>query len=149
MFVTLHCRALLPYLCLPYPLWCISLVYLLGDTSFCMAFIGSLCCDACLSSLSQFIPVQLTAEPMCSRYKTENKAYQHIIPKAALLSPLSTTIGPEHEPLLLNRVVNLQQTESVTQCGAYGWWTGSQTYQCNAELLGDTASYPQLRQHHQ
>ena len=128
MFIILHCRVLLPYLSHPYPLWCISLVYLLGGTSFCTSFIGSPCCNASLPSLSQFIPVQLSAEPMCSRYRTENKAYQHTIPKAALLSLLSTTIGPEHEPLLPNWVVNLQQLKSGTQCGAYGWWIGPQTY---------------------
>ena len=149
MFVILHCRVLLPYLCLPYPLWCISLVYLLGDTSFCTAFIGSPCCNACLPSLSQSIPVQLTAEPMCNRYRTENKAYQHIIPKAALLSLLSTTIGPEHKSPLPNGVVNPWQPEFDTQCGVYGWWIGPQTYQNNAELLGDIASHPQVRQHHQ
>ena len=65
------------------------------------------------------------------------------------MSLLSTTMGPEYEPLLPNRVVNLQQTKSGAQCRAYGQWTGPQTYQCNAELLGDIASHPQLRQHYQ
>ena len=153
MFIILHCRVLplylLHYLCLPYPFWCITLVYLLGDTSFCTVFIGSPCCDACLPSLSWFIPVQLTAEPMCSRYQTDNKAYQHIISKAALLNLLSATVGPEHEPLLLNRVVNPWQPEFCTQCGAYGQWTGPQTCKSNDELLGDIPSHPQLKQHHQ
>ena len=27
-------------------------------------------------------------------------------------------------------------------------WTGPQTYQSNAELLGDIARHPQLKQHH-
>ena len=89
------------------------------------------------------------ADPMCSRYRTENKTYQHLIPKVALLSFLSTTVGPEHEPLLPNGVVNLQQPQSGTQYGACGWWTGPHTYQCDAELLGDIASHPQVRQHHQ
>ena len=113
MFIILHCRVLplylLHYLCLPYPFWCISLVYLSGDTSFHTALIGSPCCNACLPSLSWFIPVQLTAEPMCSRYRIDNKAYQHIISKAASLSLLSTTVGPEHEAHISNGVVNLQQ----------------------------------------
>ena len=153
MFIILHCRLLplylLHYFCLTYPFWCISLVYLLGDTSLCTAFIGSPYCNTCLPSLSWFIPVQLTAEPMCSRYRTDNKVYQHLISKATSLSLLSTTIGPEHEPLLPNGVVNPQQPKFGTQCGVYDQWTGPQTYQCNGELLGDIASYPQLRQHHQ
>ena len=116
---------------------------------FCTAFIGSPCCDACLPSLNQLIPVHLPAEAMCSRYRTENKAYQHLIPKAALLSLLSTTVGPEHEPFLPNGVVNPQQPKFGAQCGAYGQWTGPNTYRYNVELLGDTASFPKLRQHHQ
>ena len=86
---------------------------------------------------------------MCSRYRTENKAYQHIIPKAYLLSLLSTTVGPEHEPLLPNGVVSPWQSKFDAQYGAYNWWTGPQTYQNSAELLGDIASHPQLRKHHQ
>ena len=106
MFIILHCRVLLLLVFLV--LFGVSHWYTFWDTlHFCTAFIGSPCCNACLPSLSQFIPVQLTAEPMCSRYRTENKTYQHLIPKAVLLSLLSTTIGPEHEPLLPNGVVIL------------------------------------------
>ena len=113
MFIILHCRVLLILVFLV--LFGVSLWYTFWDTlHFCTAFIGSPCCDACLPSLSQFIPVQITAEPMCGKYRTGNKSYQHIIPKAASLSLLSTTIGPEQEPLLLNRVVNQQQPESGT-----------------------------------
>ena len=181
MFIILHCRVLPPP---PYlPLSSLSsLVYLIGIPFgrhlFCTAFIGLPSCDAYLPSLSQFIPVQLTAEPICSRYRTENKAYQHIIPKAALLSLFSTTVGPEHDPLLPNRVVNPWQPKFGTQGRAYRQWSdrntpahssshngltgqgqstsacsssaaGPQTFQSNAVLLGDIASHPQLRQHHQ
>ena len=140
MFIILHCRVLFVLF------WYIFLVYLLVHLPyilpFCTAFIGSPCCNTCLPSMNWFRPVQLMAEPMCSRYRTENKAYQHLIPKAVLLSLLSTTIGPEHEPLLPNGVVSLQQPKSGTQCGAYGQWIGPYTYQCNAELLDDIASHP-------
>ena len=47
--------------------------------------------------------VWLTAEPM---WRTDNKVYQPILPKADLLSCLSTAMGLEHEPLLPNGVVN-------------------------------------------
>ena len=47
--------------------------------------------------------VWLTAEPI---WRTDNKAYQHILSKADLLSCLSTAMGLEHEPLLPNGVVN-------------------------------------------
>ena len=148
MFIILHCRVLLLLVFLV--LFGVSHQYTFWDTlHFCTAFIGSPHCDACLPSLNWFIPVQLTAEPMCCRYRTKNKTYQHLIPKAALLSLLSTTVGPEHELLLLNGVVNPWQPKSGTQCGAFGCWTGLSTYQCNAELLGDIASHSRLRQHHQ
>ena len=48
--------------------------------------------------------VWLTAEPM---WRTDNKVYQPILSKADLLSCLSTAMGLEHEPLLLNGVVNM------------------------------------------
>ena len=115
MFIILHCRVLFVLLFVLF--WYIFLVYLLVHLPcillFCTAFIGSPCCNVCLPSLSWFIPVQFTAEPMCNRYRTENKTYQHLIPKAVSLSLLSTTIGPEHEPLLPNRVVNPQQCFSL------------------------------------
>ena len=96
---------------------------------------------------SDVMLVWLTAEPM---WRTDNKVYQPILSKADLLSCLSTTMGLEHEPLLLNRVVNPQQPDSGAQCGAYGQWTGSHAHRCNTQLLGDIASHRQLRrQHHQ
>ena len=152
MSIILHCRVLFlsPYLSSSLSSVGISFWYTFWDIlQFCTVFTGSPHCDACLPLLSWFIPVQLTAEPMCSSYRTENKTYQHLIPKSALLSLLSTTVGPEHEPLPPNGVVNLWQPKSGTQCGAYGQWTGPYTYQCNVELLGDIASHPQGRQHHQ
>ena len=83
-------------------------------------------------------------------WRTDNKVYQSILSKADLLSCLSTAVGLEHEPLLPNGVVNPQQPKFGTQCGAHGWWTGPHTHRCNTQLLGDTASHPQLRrQHHQ
>ena len=114
MFINLHCRVLLVLLVIIFVLFCcISLVYLLGHPSFLYSLHWLTMSNACLPSLSQFIPEQLTAEPTCSRYRTENKTYQHLIPKAASLSLLSTTIGPEHEPLLPNRVVNPQHQHSI------------------------------------
>ena len=93
-----------------------------------------------------FIPVQLTAEPM---WRTDNKAYQHILFKVDLLSCFPTAVGPKHKPLLPNRVLNPWWPKSGTQCGAYGWWTGLHTHRCKTQLLGDIAGHPQLRQHHQ
>ena len=148
MFIILHCRVLLLLVFLV--LFGVLYWYTFWDTlHFCTAFIGPPCYDTCLPSLSGFIPVQLTADPMCSRYRTENKTYQHLIPKAASLSLLSSTVDPGYEPLPSNGVVNLQQPKSGTQWGAYSQWTGPHTYHCNAGLLGDIASHPQLRQHHQ
>ena len=86
--------------------------------------------------------VWLNAEPM---WRTDNKVYQPILSKADLLSCLSTAVDLEHEPLLQNGVVNLQQPNFATQCGAYGWWTGPHTHRCNTQLLGDITSHPQLR----
>ena len=96
---------------------------------------------------SDVMLVWLTVEPM---WRTDNKVYQLILSKADLLSCLSTTMGLEHEPLLMNRVVNPQQPKFGAQCGAHGWCTGPHTLRCNTQLLGDIASHPQLRrQHHQ
>ena len=53
---------------------------------------------------SDVMPVWLTAEPM---WRTDNKVYQPILSKADFLSCLSTAMGLEHKPLLLNGVVNL------------------------------------------
>ena len=76
--------------------------------------------------------------------------YQPILSKADLLSCLSTTIALVHEPPLPNGLVNLQQSDSGAQCGAYGQWTGPHTHRCNTHLLGDIAIHPPLRrQHHQ
>ena len=58
-------------------------------------------------------------------------------------------MGLVHEQLLPNGVVNLLQSKFGIQCGAHGWWTGPHTHRCNTQLLGDIASHPQLRQHHQ
>ena len=54
-------------------------------------------------------------------WRTDNKIYQH----------------------------NHEQPEFGTQCGAYSQWTGAHTHRCNTQLLGDIASHPQLRQHHE
>ena len=85
MCIVLHCRVLLVYL----P------VYL----SVYPLYISFLTC-----TLNAML-VWLTVEPM---WRTDNKVYQLILSKADLLSCLSTTLGLEHEPLLPNRVVNLQ-----------------------------------------
>ena len=61
---------------------------------------------------------------------------------------LSTTIGSEHEPLLLG-VVNPWQPKAGTQCGAHGQWTGPFSHQCNGKLLHDIASHSVVEQHHQ
>ena len=57
-------------------------------------------------------------------------------------------MGLEHEHPLPNGVVNLQQPNFGTQCGARGRWTGSQTHRCDTQLLGDIASHPALRRKH-
>ena len=83
-------------------------------------------------------------------WRTDNEVYQPILSQADLLSCLSTIVGLEHEPLLLNGVVNPQQPKFGTQCGANGRWTEPHAHRCNTQLLGDIASHPQLRrQHHQ
>ena len=66
-----------------------------------------------------------------------------------MLSLLSTTIGPEHEPLLPRGVVNPWKTKSGTQCWAHGQWIGHFIYQCDAELLHNMTSHPAIREHHQ
>ena len=80
---------------------------------------------------------------------TKNKLHHHIILQLIVLSLLSTTIGPEHEPLLLRGVVSQWQTKSGAQCRAYGWWTGPLGYRWDAELLHDITSHPAAEQHHQ
>ena len=79
----------------------------------------------------------------------KNKLHHQNISKSNVLSLLSTAMGLVHEPLLPRGVVNLQQTKSGTQCGAYGWWIGPFTYQCDAELLHDIASHPSIKQYQQ
>ena len=146
MFIILHCRVLLLLL------FCVFHWYTFWDTLHfvqpslahpvvmlvCLHWVGSYPYSSlqspCVADIEQ-------------RIKLINILYP--IPKAASLSHLSTTIGPEHKPLLPHRVVNPWQPEFGAQCGAYGQWTGLHTYQCNAELLGDIASHLQLRQHHQ
>ena len=62
---------------------------------------------------------------------------------------LSTTIDPEHEPLLWLGVVNLWQPKSGTWCRAYGWWTGPFSHHCDGKLLQNIASHPVVEWHHQ
>ena len=62
---------------------------------------------------------------------------------------MSTTIGPEHKPLLPLGVVNSRQTKSGAQCGAYGWWTGLFSHQYDGKQLPTIASHPVVEQHHQ
>ena len=90
-----------------------SLVYLIGIPLGHTSFLYSLHWLTLLQCLFAFTELVHTCtahcRAMCSRCRTENKTDQHLIPKAALSSLLSTTIDPEHEPLLPNTVVNLQQ----------------------------------------
>ena len=44
----------------------------------------------------------------------QNKLHHHSIVQLTVLSLLSTTVGPEHEPPLLRGVVSLQQTKSCS-----------------------------------
>ena len=37
----------------------------------------------------------------------------------------------------------------MSQCGAYGWWIGPFTYQCDAELLHDITSHPATKHYQQ
>ena len=75
-----------------------------------------------------------------------------ILYQTSLLSCLSTTVAPVHKPPLLNRVVNPQQPNSGTQCGAHGRWIDPSAHRHTAQLLDDSASLPPLReqqhQHH-
>ena len=73
-----------------------------------------------------------------------------ILHQASLLSCLSTAVGRVHEPPLLNGVVNLQQHNYGTQCGAHGRWTGPNASRHNTRLLDGSASHPPLKghQHH-
>ena len=73
--------------------------------------------------------------------------YPSILYQASLLSCLSTAVGLVHEPPLPNGVVNLQQPNSGTQCGAHGRWTDPNAHRHNTQLLGDSASHPPLRRH--
>ena len=94
--------------------------------------------------------MQCLSDSLQSLYGELTINHQPILFKANLLSCLSTTVGLVHEPPLPNGVVNLQQPKFGTQCGAYGWWTGPYTHNCNTQMLGVIASHPQLRtQHHQ
>ena len=106
MFIIQHCRVLLAYLSVYFLVYLpqyLCLVYIIGiPFGRHLIFVQpSLAHPDAM--LVWFIPVQLTAESMC---RTDNKAYQHFLSKADLLSCLSTTIGPEHEPLHPNGVVN-------------------------------------------
>ena len=85
MCIVLHFRVLFVHL----------LVYLLYPPVYLLPYLYS---DATL--------VWLTVEPM---WRNDNKVYQPILSKADLLSCLSTAMGLDHEPLLPNGVVNLQQ----------------------------------------
>ena len=80
---------------------------------------------------------------------TENKHYYHLLPKLIVLSLLSTTIGPEHKPLLWIGVVQPWQSKSGTQCWAYGRWTGPFSHQSHHKLLQLNCSQPVNQQQHQ
>ena len=65
------------------------------------------------------------------------------------MSLLSTTVGPEHEPLLQLGVVNPHQNKSDAQFGAYGRWTGPFSHQSDHKLLHIIASQPVIVLLHQ
>ena len=75
---------------------------------------------------------------------TINELY--ITYQASLLSCLSTAVGPVHEPPSQMRVVNLQQPNSGTQCGAHGRWTDPSAHRHTIQLLDDSASLSPLRE---
>ena len=58
-------------------------------------------------------------------------------------------LGPEHEPFLPLGVVTLWQVKSGTQCGAFGWWTGPFSHQCDGKLLHNITNHSVVEQHHQ
>ena len=66
--------------------------------------------------------------------------------QTSLLSCFSTTVGPVHEPPLCNGVVNMQQPNSGTQCGAHGRWTDPNAHRHTAQLFDDSTSLPPLRE---
>ena len=49
----------------------------------------------------------------------KNKQYYHLLLKLITLCLLSTTVGPEHEPLLPLGVVNPQQASSHTESSSH------------------------------
>ena len=77
------------------------------------------------------------------------KLHHQNLSKSKVLSLLSTVMGPVQQPFFPRGVVNPQQTNSGTQCWAYGWWIGPFTYQCDAELLHDITSHPAIKQNQQ
>ena len=83
--------------------------------------------------------------PFCTGSRINSIIKIHPNPK--LLSLLSTTMGLMHEPPLQRGMVNPWQTKSGTQCGAYGWWIGPFTYECDAELFHDITSHPAIEQY--
>ena len=59
---------------------------------------------------------------------------------------LSTAVGPVHEPPLPNGVVNPQQPNLHTQCGAHGRWTDASVHRHTIKLLDGSASLLPLRE---
>ena len=82
-------------------------------------------------------------------HRIKNKLHHQNTSKCKVLSLLSTAMGLVHEPPLPRGVVNPWQTKSGVQCGAYGWWIGPFTYQCDAGLLHDITSHPAIKQYQQ
>ena len=66
--------------------------------------------------------------------------------QASLLSCLSTAMGPVHEQPLQYGVVNPQQPNSGTQCGAHDRWTDPGAHRHTIQLLDDSASLSPLRE---
>ena len=85
---------------------------------------------------------EFLAELFINSVWTENKHYHHLTSKLIVLSLLSTTIGPEHKPLLWLGVVLPWQSKFGTQCGTYGRWTGPFSHQCHHKLFHTIASQP-------
>ena len=93
--------------------------------------------------------VEFLIELLIDSVWTDNKHYHHLISKLIVLSLLSTTVGPEHEPLLWTGVVHPWQSKSGTQCGAYFRWTGPFSHQYHCKLLQTIGNQPVIQQHHQ
>ena len=96
---------------------CTRLILILLNVCFLCIYCSPLLESSSFAFCWQNPFVEFLVELFSDSIWTENKHYYHLLSKLIVLSLLSTTIGPEHEPLLRIGVVHPQHMYFTLKTG--------------------------------